>query len=149
MNAAPDRMPTEVLLSVDVPPVTHEIKQLIVRCGHTTVVVKQDNDAGWRAWADGYFVTPPRYADYEAAVADAYQWAHGRERNRLLSNALTETVERWVGADAKPRRPVCEMCDRGLCAVGAEDPCPGCCACVGHCLGEAEADSSGDGEPRG
>jgi hypothetical protein len=32
----------------------------------------------------------------------------------------------------------CPRCYGHMCAVGAEDPCRGCCACRGRCIGEQQ-----------
>lgn len=134
---------TDVLLSVDVPPVDEQIKQLLLRCGHTIVEVRRDTKiGGWRAWRDGHFVTDPRGDDYDAAVEDARRWAHNAERKRLLANRLDEVLQHLVAADnaAWRGRARCRTCDLPVCAVGAEDPCPGCCECLDRCIGEVPGD---------
>lgn len=136
---------TEMLLSVDVPPVDEQIKQLLVRCGHTVVEVRWDTKIdGWRTWRDGYFVTDPRVDDYDAAVEDARRWARNAERKRLLANELDRRLQNLSAADSAVwlGRASCRTCDMPVCAVGAEDPCPGCCECIGQCLGER--DENGD-----
>jgi hypothetical protein len=39
--------------------------------------------------------------------------------------------------DTNALRAHCGTCDMPLCAVGAEDPCGGCCACLDRCIGES------------
>lgn len=76
-------------LAITVPPVTEAIHKLLVRCGHTTVVVEKDNN-GWAPVSGGAVM--PRRPDYEGAVADAREWVEANERKRLLSNAVIDVL---------------------------------------------------------
>lgn len=48
--------------------------------------------------------------------------------------ALAAVAERKRIEAAGPQRGHCETCEWPVCAVGAEDPCSGCCACLDRCV---------------
>lgn len=90
-------MPERWELEITVPPITETVYKLLVRCGHTTVVV-EPWVGKWVA-TSGSPVTKPR-PDYDVAVADARRWVEEQERRRLLANAAAEAVTAECTLDA-------------------------------------------------
>lgn len=91
-------------LAVTVPPVTETIGQLLVHCGSTDVVVRQDNNL-WATWSLSFGTrhTDPR-PDYDGAVADARRWAEETERRRLLTKAVHEVLHDSKTDSIEPRQ---------------------------------------------
>lgn len=70
----------------------------------------------------------PEWAEQQAAVLLAAAVDARRRAGR---------VEHALGVGVR-RRAYCDGCGQPVCAVGAEDPCSGCCACRDRCLEATE-----------
>lgn len=81
-------------LEIELPPVTEDVRAVLVKCGHTAVTVEKDMD-GWAA-RQGSAVTR-RVPDYATAIRDARVWVQQQERIRLLRNAAEPAVIRESG----------------------------------------------------
>lgn len=94
-----------------------------------------------------HLVDPARTANWPTSALDVGELTSFVVDGRRYGRVYRVTDQGDIPIGWARVFPSCPTCEGRVCAVGAEDSCPGCCECLGHCIGEPL--STGDGESRG